>query len=123
MARVIVPGHPHHIAKRGNRRQPTFFCDEDYTGYLEPMAEWCANHGVEIWACCLMPDHTHLIAVPSSEAGLRLAVGEAHRRDERMKTSCLPVSEFVHGLSDLPSRRLATVPSRLERTEDVHSRI
>jgi putative transposase len=37
LARVIVPGLPHHITQRGNRRQPTFFCDEDYQSYLELM--------------------------------------------------------------------------------------
>lgn len=26
IARVIVPGYPHHITQRGNRRQKTFFC-------------------------------------------------------------------------------------------------
>jgi putative transposase len=30
-----------------------------------------------------MPNHTHLIAVPSSENGLRRAIGEAHRRYTR----------------------------------------
>ena len=32
MARV-VPGIPHHITQRGNRRQPVFFCDQDYRYY------------------------------------------------------------------------------------------
>ncbi len=30
-----------------------------------------------------MPNHVHLIAVPSSEEGLRRAIGEAHRRYTR----------------------------------------
>jgi len=47
------------------------------------MAEWCREEGVEIWGYCLMPNHTHLIAVPASEQGLRRAVGEAHRRYTR----------------------------------------
>jgi putative transposase len=28
----------HHITQRGNRRQPTFFCEEDYAAYLEVRA-------------------------------------------------------------------------------------
>lgn len=83
LARVVVPGIPHHITQRGNRRQPTFFCDDDYAAYLELMAQWCRNEGVEIWAYCLMPNHVHLIAVPKSEEGLRRAIGEAHRRYTR----------------------------------------
>jgi putative transposase len=74
---------PHHITQRGNRRQQTFFNEGDYAAYLELMAEWCREEGVEIWSYCLMPNHIHLIAVPSSEDGLRRAIGEAHRRYTR----------------------------------------
>jgi putative transposase len=84
LARVVVPGSAHHITQRGNRRQPTFFCDEDYQYYLELMAEWCGAHQVEIWAYCLMPNHVHLIAVPQSADGLCRAIGEVHRRYTRM---------------------------------------
>jgi REP-associated tyrosine transposase len=84
LARVVAPGLPHYITQRGNRRQQTFFCDEDYETYLELLAQWCGALGVEIWAYCLMPDHVHLIAVPESADGLRRALGEAHRRYTRM---------------------------------------
>ena len=30
MARVVVPGYPHHVTQSGNRRQKTFFCDTAY---------------------------------------------------------------------------------------------
>jgi len=33
-----MPGVPHHITQRGNRRMETFFCDEDYEEYLALMA-------------------------------------------------------------------------------------
>ena len=64
LARVVVPGLPHHITQRGNRRQQTFFCDEDYRSYLELMEEWCGVHQVAVWTYCLMPNHIYLIAVP-----------------------------------------------------------
>jgi len=83
LARLVIPGLPHHITQRGNRRQQTFFGDKDYAAYVELMAEWCREEGVEIWAYCLMPNHVHLIAVPHSVDGLRRAVGEAHRRYTR----------------------------------------
>lgn len=83
IARVVAPGYPHHITQRGNRRQQTFFCDDDYLAYLELMAEWCRKCRVEIWAWCLMPNHVHLIAVPQTEEGLARAIGEAHRRYTR----------------------------------------
>jgi putative transposase len=83
LARLVIPGLPHHVTQRGNRRQQTFFNDGDYAAYVELMAEWCREEGVEIWGYCLMPNHVHLIAVPSVEQSLRRAVGEAHRRYTR----------------------------------------
>jgi putative transposase len=83
MARVVAEGMPHHITQRGNRRQPTFFSDDDYKAYIDLMAEWCGKYDVDIWAYCLMPNHIHLVAVPSEAANLRLSIGEAHRRYTR----------------------------------------
>ena len=80
IARVVVPGYPHHVTQRGSRRQPTFFCESDYQLYLKVVAKWCLREGVEIWAYCLMPNHIHLIAVPSASDGLACALGYAHRR-------------------------------------------
>ena len=84
LARVVVPGNPHHVTQRGNRRQTTFFCDDDYRAYRDLMAEWCRRCDVRVWAYCLMPNHVHLIAVPGSPEALRQAVGEAHRRYTRL---------------------------------------
>jgi len=84
IARVVAPGLPHLITQRGNRRQTTFFRDDDYDAYLDLMADWCEKCGVEVWSYCLMPNHVHLIAVPADEGALRRAIGEAHRRYTRM---------------------------------------
>ena len=83
LARLVIPGLPHHVTQRGNRRQQTFFNDGDYAAYLELMSDWCREEGVEIWSYCLMPNHVHLIAVPKTEGGLRRAIGESHRRYTR----------------------------------------
>ena len=83
LARVVIPGVPHHLTQRGNRRQKVFFGEDDYQAYLELLREWCGERGVEVWAYCLMPNHVHLILVPESEDGLRRAIGEAHRRYTR----------------------------------------
>jgi putative transposase len=69
-----MPGVPHHVTQRGNRRMETFFEEEDYAAYLGLMAESCSRLGVEVWAYCLMPNHVHLIAVPESKDGLRRGV-------------------------------------------------
>ena len=83
LARLVIPGLPHHVTQRGNRRQPTFFHDGDYAAYVELLADWCREEGVEIWGYCLMRNHVHLIAVPAAEQSLRRAIGEAHRRYTR----------------------------------------
>ena len=80
IVRIVVPGEPHHIIQRGNRRLPNFFKDDDYIDYLKSMRFWCDKHAVEIWAYCLMTNHVHLIATPKIEQGLSLAIGEAHKR-------------------------------------------
>jgi putative transposase len=71
------------VTQRGNRRQRTFFTDDDYRLYRDLMAEWCGRSGVEIWAYCLMPNQVHLIATPETAEGLRRGIGEAHRRYAR----------------------------------------
>jgi putative transposase len=80
MARVVAAGIPHHVTQRGNRRQQVFFSDADYAYYLRRLGEGCRKAGVAVWAYCLMPNHVHLVLVPSDEDGLRAALGEAHRR-------------------------------------------
>jgi len=83
IARVVAAGVPHHITQRGNRRQRTFFDDEDYETYLRLLAASCAEHRVAIRAWCLMPNHVHLLAVPKTAEGLAPAVGRAHWRYTR----------------------------------------
>lgn len=83
IARAIAPGFPHHVTQRGNRRQQTFFSDEDYQAYLDLIHEWCSAYSVELWGYCLMPNHVHLILVPENEESLALAVGKAHLRYSR----------------------------------------
>ena len=80
IARVVAPGFPHLVTQRGNRGQTAFFGEGDYQLYIELMAQSCGKCGVEIWAYCLMPNHVHLIAAPSSEEGLAQAIGQAHVR-------------------------------------------
>jgi putative transposase len=83
LARLVVPGHPHHITQRGNRREQTFFSEADYRRYKLYLAEACASTATAVWAWCLMPNHVHLILVPSTENGLAKAMAETHRRYAR----------------------------------------
>ena len=83
MARVVVPNFPHHVTQRGNRRQQTFFCADDYRAYLSLLAAAVEHAGVAVWAYCLMPNHVHLVVVPQQENSLRALFAEAHRRYTR----------------------------------------
>jgi putative transposase len=83
MARVVVPNFPHHVTQRGNRRQKTFFCEDDYRLYIDIVAEFSKESGTEVWAYCLMPNHVHIVMVPKTEDGLRATLSEAHRRYTR----------------------------------------
>ena len=84
LARVVLPGYPHHITQRGNRRQDVFFKESDYECYLELLKEWCQIEKIEIWAYCLMTNHVHLIVMPENSSNLGKAIGEVHRRYTRM---------------------------------------
>ena len=75
IARVIAPGHPHHITQRGNNRATVFFDDEDRQTYLKLLAGYAQKHGMQIWAYCLMDNHVHLLAVPETETALARGVG------------------------------------------------
>jgi putative transposase len=80
LARVVIPGLPHHVTQRGNGRARTFFADADYALYRDLLAEHCRAAKVEVWAWCLMPNHVHLILAPSDVDGLRRALAAVHRR-------------------------------------------
>ncbi len=81
-ARVVIPNISHHVIQRGNRRQDVFFGGEDYKTYISLLKETCEKTGLRVQAYCLMPNHIHLVLVPSEHLGLR-PIGEAHRRYTR----------------------------------------
>jgi putative transposase len=80
IARLVVPGIPHHVTQRGNRRETTFFGDDDYRLYRTLLAEAAGKANAEIWAYCLMPNHVHVILTPSDPDGLRRTFADLHRR-------------------------------------------
>jgi putative transposase len=54
-----------------NRREDIFFTEADREAYLSWLKEYCEKFGVEILAYCLMTNHIHLVAVPSTDDGLQ----------------------------------------------------
>jgi putative transposase len=81
--RIVVPGRPHHVIQRGNRRQQVFFYPGDKILYLRLLKEYCQEHNVKVWAYCLMDNHVHMILVPHTQEGLAKTVAETNRRYTR----------------------------------------
>jgi len=79
LPRVVIPGIPHHVTQRGNRREQTFFEDGDYALYLDLLGDAAREARCEIWCYCLMPNHVHIVIVPSDEDGLRKTFRTVHR--------------------------------------------
>ncbi|RII31168.1 MAG: transposase [Geobacter sp.] len=75
IARVIATEYPHHITQRGNNRATVFFDDEDRQTYLKLLALYAEKYHFQIWAYCLMNNHTHLLAVPETETSLARGIG------------------------------------------------
>ena len=80
MPRLVVPGYAHHVTQRGNRRQRTFWRNQDYRSYIQFLADAAKEAEAAVWAYCLMPNHVHVIIVPNLRNSLAAAFRIAHRR-------------------------------------------
>jgi putative transposase len=83
LARLVVPGYPHHIVQRGNNRQAIFVDDTDRERFLAVLADSATRFDLPIHAFVLMPNHVHLLATPASEtslAGTMQAIGRSYAR-------------------------------------------
>ncbi|MCB0273083.1 MAG: transposase [Bdellovibrionales bacterium] len=82
--RVVIPGYPHHIVNRGNRRQDVFFQETDYQYYLEMLSLFSRIYEVQIASYCLMTNHIHLVAIPSDENSMSQMMVDVQRAYTRM---------------------------------------
>jgi putative transposase len=84
IARIVVPGYPHHVVQRGNRGLDVFFSEADYLAYIDFLRKACQKCSVQIWSYCLMTNHAHFIAVPQNADSLARCFADAHVRYTRM---------------------------------------
>jgi putative transposase len=49
LARLVIPGLPHHVTQRGNGRAQTFFEESDYVLYRDLFAEAAGRAGCAVW--------------------------------------------------------------------------
>ena len=78
MARIVVPGFAHHVTQRGNRRANVFDDDACRHTYLSLFDRYRQEHGLEVWAYCLMTNHVHWIVVPRDNHALARTFRGAH---------------------------------------------
>jgi len=79
-ARIVVPGCPHHITQKGNGGQDVFFCEDDRRFFIKILTQYAGSCGLSIDGFCLMTNHVHLIAVPSTQCSLARAMGRTNGR-------------------------------------------
>jgi len=77
-ARAVFPGVPHHVTQRGNHRERVFFEIGDEDSYLSLLQIASRQEKVGVVAYCLMPNHVHLVLVPSTADGLHHVLMSVH---------------------------------------------
>ena len=89
---------PHHVTQRGNRRQETFFCDDDYQTYLDlPVSGnyvWCPAELPELKERNQHPDLVQLYGYwvfDESQYGLAIAT-DLHNPSVIEEHSCVIVN-------------------------------
>lgn len=76
----MVPGYPHHIIQRGNNRQRIFLKEQDYEFYIDCLLKAKEQTRCRIYAYCLMPNHVHVLVVPSDPQGISRLIQSVGRR-------------------------------------------
>jgi REP-associated tyrosine transposase len=78
ISRIVIPGLPHHVTQRGNRRCEVFFEPADRQHYLALFRKYASEYGVEVWAYSLMTNHVHFVLVPERLDSLSQALRDTH---------------------------------------------
>jgi len=78
LARIVVPGLPHHVTQKGNRGADIFVDAGDRRLYLSLLNKYARRHRLDILAYCLMTNHVHLVVVPTTELSLAHGLRDAH---------------------------------------------
>ncbi len=74
IARIVVPDWPYHVTHRGNNKQPLFHDTEDRERYIRLVRIYKDKWECKILGYSLMPNHIHLLIVPSENPSLAKAM-------------------------------------------------
>src|SRR4051794_22312806 len=80
LARLTLPGYPHHVIQRGNNRQLIFASDDDRRQLLQLLEVHAKELGVAVHSYVLMDNHFHLLATPKDAVGLPKLMQAVGRR-------------------------------------------
>jgi putative transposase len=73
--RAAEGGWVYHVLNRANGRLPLFEADGDYQAFQRILSEALAYQPTRVLACCLMPNHWHLVLWPRADGELSRFVG------------------------------------------------
>ncbi len=81
-----------HVINRGNGRERVFLDEADYAAFVELIGGACERVGMPLAACCLMPNHFHLLVRPRADGDLSrwmqwLMTSHVRRHHRRYGTS------------------------------------
>jgi putative transposase len=65
-----VGGVCYHVINRGNGRAEVFHKEADYAPFVKVMADGQERGVMPVLACCLMPNHFHLVVGPRNDGDL-----------------------------------------------------
>jgi putative transposase len=80
IARVVIPDVPYHVTQRGNYRQDVFEDQQDKEFYMELFMYYAKEHGLKLYAWCLMDNHVHFVVELSTETTLAKVFNTVHMR-------------------------------------------
>ena len=68
--RASAGGICYHVINRGNGRREVFRKDGDYQAFLKALAHACFEIPTPVLGYCLMPNHFHLVVLPTADGDL-----------------------------------------------------
>ena len=64
----------YHVVARGNNQQDIFLDDRDFAKYRQYLLRVCSEHGLTLYAYCLMTNHVHLL-IKEGDVALGKSIG------------------------------------------------
>lgn len=80
LARLCIPGHPHHVILRAAPGVVLFRASDDYRQFLHCLREAAQRSQVAVHSYLLMPDCVHLLVTPAAQASMGQAIQSLGRR-------------------------------------------